>query len=220
MKFQRIPKDFLQSIHSGSRNIPTLYFHPNSLVRELFYKRLETICELMPDDSEKQNQIICDFGGGGGVFLPTLSKSFREVVVLDVETHEAEEIVKRYGLTNVDIVPGDALSNSFSDSYFDIVVAADVLEHFKDLRKPIKEIRRLLKDSGLLFISSPTENLIYRLGRLLADIKKPPDHYHNAGEIEQVLRKEPFIIIKKLFLPVNLSILGLFSILKAEKEIS
>lgn len=220
MKFQRIPKDFLQSIHNGSRNIPTLYFHPNSLVRGLFYKRLETIFELMPDDSEKQNQIICDFGGGGGIFLPTLSRSFKRVVIIDLETREARKIIKKYNLKNIEVFQGDVLSNPFPNNYFDIVVAADVLEHFRNLSRPIKEIYRLLKSKGLLFASSPTENSFYHFGRLLAGLRKPRDHYHDAKEVEKALRKESFIITKKLFLPFQCSPLSLFSILKAEKKTS
>ena len=220
MKFQRIPKDFLRTIHSGSKNIPTLYFHSNPLVRELFYKRLEIIFRLLSGDSKIQNQIVCDFGGGGGVFLPTLSKSFKKVVVIDLETYEAEKIVKRYRLKNVDIFRRNVLSNQLPNCYFDKVVAADVLEHFQDLKEPIKEIYRLLKPLGLLFVSVPTENLFYRLGRILTGLKKPVDHHHNAREIEQTLQKESFIITKKLFLPFQCSPLSLFSILKAEKRTS
>lgn len=218
MKLQRIPRTFLKTIHSGSKNIPTLYFHPNPLISGLFYKRLETILTLIPEKLKKKDRIVCDFGGGGGVFLPTLSKIFKEVFVIDLETYEAEAIVKKYNLKNIKIFQKDVLADVVPENYFDIIIAADTLEHFKDLKDPIEKIYRLLKKKGLLFVSSPTENLFYRFGRKLAGLEKPVDHYHNTKDIEQTLREEFFDITKRRYLPFRIFCLSLFIISMAEKK--
>jgi len=213
MKFERIPKEFLQANYSNSEHVPSLYWHPNPFLRWVFYSRLERIAKLVPEPT--QNQIVCDFGGGGGAFLLTLSRNFQKVILLDYETVEAEAVIKHYNLNNVEIIKGDALSNGLPEHSLDVVIAADVLEHFQDVREPVKEIRRLLKPQGLFFMSGPTENFWYRLGRLIFGIQKPADHYHTAKEIEEVLLEESYIIKRKLYLPINISLLGIFAILQA-----
>lgn len=218
MKFERIPGEFLQKHYSKSEEVPDLYWHPNPFLRWVFYSRLERIAKLISEPT--QNQVVCDFGGGGGVFLLTLSKNFRKVILLDYETVEAEAIIKHYNLDNVEIIKGDALSNGLPEHSLDVVIAADVLEHFQDTTKPAKEIARLLKPEGSFFLSGPTENFWYRLGRLLFGIQKPDDHYHDVKEIENIFLKESFTIVKKVYLPLNISLFGIFCVFHAKSPSS
>lgn len=217
MKVHRISKNSLKKIHSGSEKIPVLYFHHNPIARHVFYQRLEKILELATENYRSYDKKVCDFGGGGGVFLPTLSENFNKVFIMDLETTEAEKLVKKYHLKNVFISKGNALYNNFPENYFDIIIAADVLEHFKKPGKAIKEIYRLLNHDGVLIVSVPTENFLYRIGRLIIGLKKPKDHYHNAKEIENLLIKGFFTVTKKRFLPFYFSFLSLFNILKLKK---
>lgn len=215
MKFERIPAEFLKSIYSASPDVPDAYWHPNFLVRKLFYQRLEAITNLFP--SNTAHHVVCDFGGGGGVFLLTLSQYFQKVVLMDFEVSEAKQIVGRYGLQNVEIVEGDVLSNSLPPNSFDVLIAADVLEHFVSLADPLREISRLLRPGGLLFVSAPTETMFYRLGRFFAGYEKPKDHYHTAREIKEAIEKSSFRIIKERSLPCSIPFFRLFLILKAQK---
>ncbi|MCH7604804.1 class I SAM-dependent methyltransferase [Patescibacteria group bacterium] len=216
MKFERIPRDFLKEHHSHSTDVPSLYWHPNPFLRWLFYSRLEKIAQIIPTPTDKQ--VVCDFGGGGGAFLLTLSRNFQKVILLDFEITEAEAIVEHYNLNNVEIIKGDVLLNGLADHSLDVVIAADVLEHFQDVTKPVKEIARLLRPEGSFFLSGPTENFWYRLGRLLFGIQKPADHHHNVKEIERIFLKESFTIVKKLYLPLNISLFGIFCVFHAKPQ--
>jgi 2-polyprenyl-3-methyl-5-hydroxy-6-metoxy-1,4-benzoquinol methylase len=110
---------------------------------------------------------------------------------IDIELVEAPKIVEHYALKNVQLTSADIYTAEF-DERFDAVVAADVLEHFKTLEKPLSQIHRWLKDDGLLFTSLPTENFFTRFTRVLGRYTKPWDHYHSGEEVEEILRCQGF----------------------------
>jgi SAM-dependent methyltransferase len=45
----------------------------------------------------------------------------------------------------------------YRDDFFDIVICTDILEHVIDLNASIKEIRRVLKHGGYLFVRVPNK---------------------------------------------------------------
>lgn len=209
----------LKNIASGSKNIPTMYYHPFAPIQKLFWLRLAMMTNMM----KERSGVALDFGGGGGVFLPTLSVIFKKVICLDLCVKEAEMVVEMYGLSNVEIVQGDALKIEFDKNCFDVVVAADVLEHFIELQPPIERIHRWLKLNGSLFISGPSENWLYRFGRTFFHIKKPEDHYHSVKDIENLVNGY-FMVYKKKFLPWFSSFspienFAVFTIIEARKLI-
>ena len=161
--------------------------------------------------SKKKNKCL-DFGGGGGVFLPTLSKLFSNVVSIDLEISEAEKICSAFNLINIDLIHADILSKELSDSTFDAIIAADVLEHFKDLKPAVKKINGWLKTDGVLVTSLPTENWVYVLLRLIFGVKKPFDHYHSGYEVECFLKNNGFERVHRSNVPLYFGILPLYLI--------
>ena len=67
------------------------------------------------------------------------------------------------------------------------IFALDVLEHVPDPGTTLENLGRLLVDDGLLVISGPTENWLYRLGRRISGFS---GHYHHRTiyEIEEVAK--------------------------------
>lgn len=63
--------------------------------------------------------------------------------------------------TSIDINPGiametmDLTSLEFSDNFFDLVFLSHVLEHIKDDRKALREVKRVLKTSGVAIVCVP-----------------------------------------------------------------
>ena len=143
------------------------------------------------------------------------------MICLDLVIDEAQKVVNMYRLPNVEIVQGDALKTNFPNNYFDVIVAADVLEHFHELQPPVNVIYQWLKPGGSFFISGPSENWLYRFGRQVFRIKKPEDHYHSVKEIQDIVTNY-FKIYKKIFLPWNsnfslLEQFAVFTIIEAKK---
>src|SRR5260370_4587420 len=132
-----------------------------------------------------------DFGCGSGIFLPTLTNMFPSVTGIDIETEEAKQIIDRYDL-RVRLVNADIYKEDLPPKSFDVISAADVLEHFSELGPPVSKIREWLKDDGLLFTSLPTENAFTRAGRVVGSYEKPWSHYLTGFEGEAFIGKVAF----------------------------
>lgn len=208
--FVYVDADFLREIFAGNIHTPTLYFHPNPAIRGVFWSRLTTIAELMRRQTRRQSCL--DFGGGSGVFLPTLARLFEKVACIDLDPQCAVKVVQRYALANTTVDQEDINTFDYGEGAFDAAVAADVLEHFSDLSSPVSALRRWIRQGGHLYTSLPTETWIYTSLRAVFGITKPDDHYHTAKEVEDYLSRNGFRKVAARGLPINLGPARLFSI--------
>lgn len=191
-----------------------VYFHPLRIVGDIFWLRFEKMLEMAEPDG---SGTALDLGCGHGLFLPSLSKHYKRVVGIDIKTYgETDAILEKFNCRNVEVFEMDGGKTGFGDKTFDAVFAADVLEHFRDLEKPIREIHRILKPGGKLLINSPIESGFFSLIRSLAGFNKPADHYHSAEEISRGI-SELFKISQKYNFPPLFGKFRILEIIKAEK---
>lgn len=57
---------------------------------------------------------------------------------------------------------GDALNIPFDDNSFDLVVCNASFHHYSNPQKVVKEIKRILKNEGVLILGDPTSSSIVR----------------------------------------------------------
>ncbi|PCH94880.1 MAG: hypothetical protein COB85_05130 [Bacteroidetes bacterium] len=184
-EFIKIKAEKLKTLSKGKDAMDT-YFYKNKVIQDLYWNRLEKMLK-MADGF--QASTVLDLGCGQGVLLPTLSKNYSKVSGIDLDTSIAAQIVEIYGLNNVTLSQSDIFNNSFSDNSFDLIFAPSVLEHFDDQHALFTEITRVLKPGGKIIFSSPTETLLYELGRKVFGAVKPEDHYHSVFEIQRIARR-------------------------------
>lgn len=209
--FIEIDSKFLKSIATDSERLPSLYYSRYWLLKNFFWMRLKLINYQINKLKVKKSSCL-DFGGGGGVFLPTLSHQFKAVVLIDLETLEASKVIEKYGLKNVRLIKDDIATANILEAPFDVIVAADVLEHFQDLSVPVAFFRKFLKEDGVLITSLPTENFIYTSLRKVFNVTKPWDHYYTGYEVESYLKRAEFKQITSNFVPLFYNIFPLFLI--------
>jgi predicted TPR repeat methyltransferase len=198
--FIEIPQKLLRTIAvstplSSCERMPKLYYYPIGFVRKFFWLRLRCIYKSMMKNVKNWHACL-DFGCGNGVFLPTLSSLFSSLKGIDIEMVEAPQIVDYYDLKNVQLIKSDIHTYEFVEKSFDVIIATDVLEHFKKLDRPVSQIYRWLKDDGMLFTSLPTENVFTKGARILGRFQKPWDHYHTGEAVESFLLQHGFCKIE------------------------
>ncbi len=104
---------------------------------------------------------VLDIGCGNGLFSFELCKRGYNVVSVDllvgVSLHDIEDLqtIFRKAQYALKFASGDATALPFKDKSFDAVNIADVMEHIPDHDKAMREIHRVLKDSGVLVASTP-----------------------------------------------------------------
>jgi ubiquinone/menaquinone biosynthesis C-methylase UbiE len=98
---------------------------------------------------------VLDVGTGTGVLVPFLLKKIgREgkLVCLDF-SEQMLKMARAKGFTgNIQFLCADIENSRLADNSFDAVVCYSVFPHFRDKPKALREIHRLLKKDGRLYI--------------------------------------------------------------------
>ena len=111
-----------------------------------------------------KNGRLLDVGCGvSPLALIASQKPDSEVWAMDF----ADELIEKLkSNSKVNYVVGDINALPFKNKYFDYVVLGEVLEHSENPESVINEVRRVLKDDGIMAISCPNnetaENHLYK----------------------------------------------------------
>ncbi|MBX9891025.1 MAG: class I SAM-dependent methyltransferase [Chitinophagaceae bacterium] len=101
---------------------------------------------------------VADIGCGRAEFAELIKDKVDEITLFDFD-------LSSLGASYFNVISGD-LNNKWplSDTSFDFVYSLEVIEHIENPRFFIREITRVMKDSGYAFITTPNNtNLISRL---------------------------------------------------------
>jgi len=105
---------------------------------------------------ELSNLVILDYGCGTGGTTEFLKK-YGKVYGVDINS-EAIKFSKKRNI-NCQIIKNNKIL--FKKNTFDLVLLLDVFYHKKfKTKKDLKEIKRVLKPSGILFITNPTISIL------------------------------------------------------------
>lgn len=199
------------------------YHSKNVFVRNLFLKRLEIALRLAEARLKSRDDLrVVDLGCGEGNFLKLLEENFRNIKTFGIDIEP--EILKTRKFLRAELRIANIRDSGFPDNFFDIVFCLDTLEHFENLEDSVREIKRIMKPNTLLIVSLPTENLFYKLGRLVVkgtiSSQKGPcssPHFHNAKIILKFLSYRGFKIIEEKSLPPLLRLFELVSLKNIKK---
>ena len=134
---------------------------------------------------------VLDAACGEGYGTAMLARSAASAVGVDLSEETVKAASAKYAANNLSYVVGDAQAMPFADASFDCVVSFETIEHVTDPRRLVAEIRRVLKPSGLLVLSSPNRRAFDRRNR--CENGGNPYHLH---EMEQ---DELLSLVRELF---------------------
>lgn len=98
---------------------------------------------------------ILDVGTGKGGFLPVLIKTFptAEITGVDPDTESIEVAQMQYPGIKFHVMGAEKLL--FDDHMFDVVSISKALHHLPNIKKSLKEIKRVTKPGGFIIINEP-----------------------------------------------------------------
>lgn len=98
--------------------------------------------------NHSSNYLILDIGSG----ISPVSPDYKRTIFIDLEK-QAIDILKKQGLK---AETGSITKIPYPSGKFDFIVCSEVLEHVKDYKKALKEMKRVLKPEGFVIITVPT----------------------------------------------------------------
>ncbi len=179
--------------NTGER-IPYGYRHdPNKFL--IFLMQMKSYQHAM---TFVQGKRVLDFGCGTGFGANMLASHVGDLTAVDISEEAISDAAANYSARNLHFLRIEPIENRalpFPDSSFDGVILFQVIEHLKHADAYLKEIRRVLKPSGRLLLTTPNSSL-----RLLPG-QKPWNRFHvreyTYGTIKHTLQKEfPFVEVK------------------------
>ncbi len=141
--------------------------HPNherwERGRKLSRKRAVTVQKIIASARECRNLHILDLGSGEGGTSALFAEQ-NSVISFDLSLLRLQ---RQKSLTPIfDRVKGFSGHLPFRDESFDLIILQDVIEHIQDREQLVKELKRVLREKGLIFISTPNK---YSFINILAD---------------------------------------------------
>ena len=102
-----------------------------------------------------ERKTVLDAGCGVGYGSSYLGLVAEHVVGVDADADAIAYARKRYGSDSVEFAVGDVTALDHDDAAFDVVCAFEVVEHLPDAERFVAEARRVLRDAGVLLVSTP-----------------------------------------------------------------
>ncbi len=121
-------------------------------IAKVFRKAYIAILENIESDLNS-NQIVLEIGTGTGIIPFSIYSKVSSIIATDISPEMiriANQKLEKSEIKNVDFQIQDSYNLTYPDKSFDVVIASNLFHLLYEPEKPIKEIKRVLKDNGIL----------------------------------------------------------------------
>jgi ubiquinone biosynthesis O-methyltransferase len=143
-------------------------------------------------NGKKVLDIACGVGYGSRILAEAGASRVEGVDISEDVIHYAKY---NYQMHKISFQKGD-ISNYKNDNIYDVIVCFETIEHVLDFRKALSNLYSLLKNSGLLLISSPNRLITSPLTASMND--RPSNEFHirefTIKELESLLKEHGFTV--------------------------
>ncbi len=133
------------------------------------------------------DKTVLEYGCGNGYGSALLAKIAKKVTAVDINQRVIDHCKQKYQTDNLsfDVITPETKTH-FADQSFDLIVSFQVIEHVHNVKGYLNELKRVLKDDGVLIITTPNR------GYRLYPFQKPVNPYHireyNQNSLSKQLR--------------------------------
>jgi len=133
---------------------------PTLGIVEGFAHDLEIFCKYALAATYAKGRRVLDVGGGVGYGSFLMSKFAEEVVFVDYSQAAVDFVKGKWcpNTPNLKALKGYATGVGLQPKSFDVITFMDVVEHVEEPEALLKEIAGLLKDDGVLIVTTPEED--------------------------------------------------------------
>lgn len=161
-------------------------------------------------DYIKKTDIVLELGAGPGTLSKGLSTLSGKLIVTDGFSNMVKEANKNLkDINNIEIQKEDIEKLSFKDKEFDVVFIANTLHVLDDPIIALEEIKRVLKDEGILIAPNfiKTDSLKGNFFKKILKISGcPMKYYWTRVEYINLLIENDFRIVKEKLIKANVDI--------------
>jgi ubiquinone/menaquinone biosynthesis C-methylase UbiE len=129
---------------------------------------------------------VVDIASGEGYGSNILSAHASKVTGIDISPQAVAHANSKYKKSNLEFIVGSAFDIPMPDKSVDVLISFETIEHHAEHELMMQEIRRVLKEDGMVIISSPDK-------RTYSDIPGYKNPYHvkelYTAEFEALIRK-------------------------------
>lgn len=185
---EKVPVDYYQ------------YGIENNLLQKSWHMtKLEKVKEFIT----KSPTNVLDVGCASGWFIAKIKERFPNANFygIDIYKDSIEYAKKLY--PDIKFERADAHFLPYKDSFFDLVICTEVIEHLDDPRQAMSEIKRVLKKGGRFIIEVDSGSTLFSIvwffwtkfrGRVWNEAHL---HSFNIAKLENLARKNGFKVLKK-----------------------
>lgn len=134
------------------------------------------------------NKVVLDIASGEGYGSDLLSKNAQFVYGVDISSEAIQHSKEKYNISNIKFIEGSAFAIPLEDHSIDVIVSFETIEHHDKHDKMMLECKRVLKNDGILIISTP-DKFFYN--------DKP--NYKNPFHLKELYKEEFINLISKYF---------------------
>jgi SAM-dependent methyltransferase len=121
-----------------------------------FVVRQKLLVQFISKCTTSNDLSILNIGAAGGASSIALSK-FGKVKSVETELYFLDYLQNK----GIDVVSADIKLMPFGDNSFDMICAFDVIEHVEDDKEAFKEMMRICKPNGKIFIAVPALKMLW-----------------------------------------------------------
>lgn len=100
---------------------------------------------------------VLDIASGEGYGTHILAQCAAHVTGVDISPEAVAHATEKYATQNTTFLEGGTGAIPLPDASVDVVVSFETLEHVREQEVMLQEIRRVLRDDGILIISTPNK---------------------------------------------------------------